>query len=296
MLLVVRLTALCFSQRLSLSQRKLISGRAEVGVIGSQSAVSGGRVGPGQTISMSKAMAAWTVASPLDAALHWRGAMAHTAPAAAPCGCAGLLCAPLAKLDAWARTFYDPILIKDDLAALTVPVPAHTEATVDVDLALTPLAQFDQGGVFVWVADGCFVKAGLEFADGTPRLSVVVTNNGWSDWSTQDWPRWAGGVATVRVRLHKLHTPQGACILVEADIAPDSAPPCASAEAAAARPARWSFVRIAPIHVPAASRDAPWQVGAFAASPVAAGGSAVLRHLRVGPRDGSLVHSSDWHE
>jgi hypothetical protein len=42
-----------------------------------------------------------------------------------------------------------------------------------------------QVGLFVDISDDCFVKAGLEFADGKLRLSVVVTNGGFSDWSTQ---------------------------------------------------------------------------------------------------------------
>lgn len=42
-------------------------------------------------------------------------------------------------------------------------------------------------------------QAGIEYCDGSARLSVVVTNV-FSDWSTQPWPSTAA-----RLRLHKIN-------------------------------------------------------------------------------------------
>lgn len=231
---------------------------------------------------------AWEAADTAAPALQWRGAepmLALEAVRVPGCGCAALRCQPPPRRDGWCRTFYMPELIVNDAAALVTAVPADVEATATVDVALVARHTFDQGGIFIHVDDGCFVKAGLEVVDGVPRLSVVVTNHGWSDWSTQPWPHGP----RARVRVHKLHRPLGACILVEADTAgAANFARCPSAEGAAA--AQWSFVRIAPLHAPA---GAPWYMGAYAASPIAAGLEAKLQHLTVARRTASLSHDSN---
>ena len=66
---------------------------------------------------------------------------------------------------------------------------------MEVTFELTPVRQFDQGGLFVRFDKEHWIKAGIEVVDGTPRLSCVVTN-GHSDWSTQPRPQPA---ATIRV-------------------------------------------------------------------------------------------------
>ena len=233
---------------------------------------------------------AWEAADIAAPALRWRGAepmVALEAARAPGCGCAALRCRPPPRRDGWCRTFYTPELSVNDAAALVTAVPAGVEATAAVDVALDARHTFDQAGVYVDVDAGCFVKAGLEVVDGAPRLSVVVTNHGWSDWSTQPWPHGP----RARVRVHKLHRPQGACVLVEADTAGAASwarcPAADGADAAAA--AQWSFVRIAPLHAPA---GAPWHMGAYAASPVAAGLEATLQHLSVARRTAALSHDA----
>jgi regulation of enolase protein 1 (concanavalin A-like superfamily) len=78
--------------------------------------------------------------------------------------------------------------------------------------------QFDQGGLMLRVDDNHWIKTGIEVVDGNARASVVVTNRGWSDWSTQPWTKPAMAIRLIRIGesvvvemkddviLHPLHT------------------------------------------------------------------------------------------
>ena len=49
--------------------------------------------------------------------------------------------------------------------------------------------QYDQAGLMVRVSEDCWIKASVEFEPDEPnKLGAVVTNHGYSDWSTQDVP------------------------------------------------------------------------------------------------------------
>lgn len=49
--------------------------------------------------------------------------------------------------------------------------------------------QYDQAGLMVHVSEDCWVKASVEYEPDEPnKLGAVVTNHGYSDWSTQDVP------------------------------------------------------------------------------------------------------------
>ena len=72
----------------------------------------------------------------------------------------------------------------------------------------------------IYVDENNWVKAGIEYTDGMPRLSCVVTNSGYSDWSTQKWPHFSATdrSTSVRIRVSKLlpgHE-QGPCLMMEA--------------------------------------------------------------------------------
>lgn len=69
-------------------------------------------------------------------------------------------------------------------------------ARVEGDFILTtrvryrPLHQYDQAGLMVRISPTCWLKASVEYEpEGPARLGAVVTNNGYSDWSTQPFPR-----------------------------------------------------------------------------------------------------------
>ncbi|PJJ65607.1 DUF1349 domain-containing protein [Compostimonas suwonensis] len=95
--------------------------------------------------------------------------------------------------DAWRHTSYG--FVHDSEHTLVRELP--DAAAVEVAFTVGFEAQFDQAGVFLRVDDENWIKAGVEFADGSPQLGAVVTR-GSSDWSVAPVPEWAGRVVTVR--------------------------------------------------------------------------------------------------
>lgn len=96
--------------------------------------------------------------------------------------------------DAWRITSYG--FVHDSEHALLAPFPPGSAVEVEFTAAFTHL--FDQAGVFVRASPERWVKAGVEFADGSPQLGAVVTD-GRSDWSLAPVPGWAGSRVLLRV-------------------------------------------------------------------------------------------------
>ncbi|SDQ56682.1 hypothetical protein SAMN02800687_1904 [Curtobacterium sp. UNCCL20] len=95
--------------------------------------------------------------------------------------------------DAWRTTSYG--FVHDSEHALLQPVEGPF--SVEVSFVLDYREQFDQAGVFLRVDDRTWIKAGVEFSDGSPQLGAVVTH-GFSDWSVSPVPEWVGRTVTVR--------------------------------------------------------------------------------------------------
>lgn len=95
--------------------------------------------------------------------------------------------------DAWRTTSYG--FVHDSEHALLRPTDGPF--SVEVSFVLDYTEQFDQAGVFLRVDERNWVKAGVEFSDGSPQLGAVVTRDV-SDWSVAPMPEWAGRVVTVR--------------------------------------------------------------------------------------------------
>jgi regulation of enolase protein 1 (concanavalin A-like superfamily) len=73
--------------------------------------------------------------------------------------------------------------------------------TLSTRLRFYPANQYDQAGLMVRVSPHCWLKTSVEFeAEGPSKLGVVVTNRGYSDWSTQNYP---AGVAELALRVHR---------------------------------------------------------------------------------------------
>ena len=95
--------------------------------------------------------------------------------------------------DAWRLTSYG--FVHDSEHALLAPFAEGSAVEVEFTAAFS--AQFDQAGVFIRVSPEHWVKAGVEYADGTAQVGAVVTD-GRSDWSLAPVPDWLGRRVLVR--------------------------------------------------------------------------------------------------
>jgi regulation of enolase protein 1 (concanavalin A-like superfamily) len=123
-----------------------------------------------------------------------------------------------------------------------------------------PVHQYDQAGLMVRLSPACWLKTSVEYEPDEPsRLGVVVTNRGFSDWSTQEFPA-ERDETWLRIRR------EAADYIVEAS----------------ADGARWQQLRMAHLH-----DDRPGlriACGLYACSPKAAGFVAEFSVLRLEPR------------
>jgi regulation of enolase protein 1 (concanavalin A-like superfamily) len=112
-----------------------------------------------------------------------------------------------AKKDFWRKTYYDPVLVKDDGPFLYSKLSIDTQYTVEVSFVLTAARQFDQAGLVLRAGPEHWIKTGIEVVDGKPRASCVVCNI-YSDWSTQPWSDYTTAADTglvivpARIRIH----------------------------------------------------------------------------------------------
>lgn len=176
--------------------------------------------------------------------------------------------------DFWSKTFYTPLLVKSDAGGYLcrVPAPQAEEVTVKVDFSYSPVTQFDQAGILVYINDTHWMKCGIEYCDGSARLSVVICNE-FSDWSTQPWP-----ALGARLKVHTVA--QSSSIVIEAA-------PLGSED--------YQFVRIGHLDsvLGADGAPLPWRTGPFAACPGPQRGcTTAFTSFSLGPRETS-VHSAD---
>jgi regulation of enolase protein 1 (concanavalin A-like superfamily) len=103
---------------------------------------------------------------------------------------------PDAPTDFWQRTHYG--LRADNGHFLYREMDG--DFVLSARVSFYPVHQYDQAGIMVRISADCWLKSSVEFEPSGPsRLGAVVTNHGYSDWSTQDFPPGAGQV-WLRVR------------------------------------------------------------------------------------------------
>ena len=91
---------------------------------------------------------------------------------------------PDAPTDFWQRTHYGFRVDNGHFLGLEVAGDFALTARV----RFRPAHQYDQAGVMVRLSPDCWLKSSVEFEPhGPSRLGAVVTNFGYSDWSTQDF-------------------------------------------------------------------------------------------------------------
>lgn len=88
---------------------------------------------------------------------------------------------PSAGTDFWQRTHYG--FQADNGHALLAEVTGDLVMTTHA--RFTPAHQYDQAGLMVRLSPDCWLKTSVEHEPGRAgRLGAVVTNQGYSDWST----------------------------------------------------------------------------------------------------------------
>lgn len=98
----------------------------------------------------------------------------------------GLHIATTAATDFWQRTHYG--FRADNGHFLFTPWTG--DFTMTAHVRFQPANQYDQAGLMVRFSEDEWLKTSVEFEpEGPARLGAVVTRSGYSDWSTQDFPR-----------------------------------------------------------------------------------------------------------
>ena len=179
----------------------------------------------------------FTGAAP-DSRLSW-----HYPPPSWRAGPDGLRLSTAAATDFWQGTHYG--FRVDNGHALLAEVEG--DFVMETRVGITPLHQYDQAGLMVRLDPTCWLKTSVEHEPGEPsRLGAVITNHGWSDWSTQDLDPTLARDMAFRI------TRRGADYLVEAAPAGGS----------------WSQIRLGRLQ---ADQGGPVRAGIYACSPKEAG-------------------------
>ncbi len=165
-----------------------------------------------------------------------------------------LLVESSAGTDFWQRTHYG--FRADNGHFLYAEVVGDGEVAATV-LAM-PAHQYDQAGLMVRASEDCWLKTSVEYEpDGPSQLGVVVTNNGFSDWSLQAYPDTGTPAYCLRVRW------EGDDFFVE-QRADENGP--------------WRLLRVAHLF---RTPGLPWSCGIYACSPKGSGFNVEFSGLRI---------------
>ncbi|MGC9347568.1 MAG: DUF1349 domain-containing protein [Anaerolineae bacterium] len=108
-----------------------------------------------------------------------------------------LVIEPGAKTDYWQKTHYG--FSADNGHFLYTPV--DRDFVMSTKIRFYPRNQYDQAGLMVRIDAERWIKTSVEYEpDGPSQLGAVVTAHGYSDWSTQAYPRDAN---EIRLRIQR---------------------------------------------------------------------------------------------
>jgi regulation of enolase protein 1 (concanavalin A-like superfamily) len=183
----------------------------------------------------------------LDERLAW-----HCPPAKWSLAHSRLIVFPDAKTDYWQKTHYGFEADNGHFLRLKW----EGDFILSTRVHFTPAHQYDQAGLLVRCSPQCWLKTSVEYEpEGSNRLGAVVTNHGYSDWSTQDY---SSSVRELALRIRR----ERDTFIVE--FSEDSG--------------RWTQIRMAHLFLP---DGAPVECGLYACSPAAAGFRAEFEFLRI---------------
>lgn len=161
------------------------------------------------------------------------------------------------ETDFWRKTHYG--FIRDNGHFFYQRVTGDFTVSVTLSGAFEEL--YDQLGLMLRRDEGTWIKAGLEFLEGTPRLSAVFTRE-FSDWSL-------AGEADPRHPIGLRMTRQGGAVRVECQ-----------------RPGeKWTLMRVGYF-----TEDPACLVGLMCCSPQRQGFRATFSDFHIGPVTGDKLH------
>jgi regulation of enolase protein 1 (concanavalin A-like superfamily) len=162
---------------------------------------------------------------------------------------------PAPGSDLWRRTHYG--FEVDSGHCLLAPTPAGSDWVLSTRVRFQPIHQYDQAGLMVRLSERCWLKTSVEYEPaGFGRLGAVVTNAGYSDWSTQDVP---GDIRAVSLRITRARGDY----TVEASL----------------EGTRWMQLRIA--HLMEDANDAAVHTGIYACAPKGEGYHASFEQIEI---------------
>jgi regulation of enolase protein 1 (concanavalin A-like superfamily) len=95
-----------------------------------------------------------------------------------------LVVKPRANSDFWQRTHYG---FQSDTGSFLY-VSLEEDFCMSTRVHLQSKHQYDQAGLMVRISADCWIKTSVEYETEKPSvLGAVVTNSGYSDWSTQEF-------------------------------------------------------------------------------------------------------------
>ncbi|HEX8525036.1 MAG TPA: DUF1349 domain-containing protein [Tepidisphaeraceae bacterium] len=166
----------------------------------------------------------------------------------------GLTVETAANTDFWQRTHYG--FQADNGHCLLATIPPSADFLMSTHVRFHPVHQYDQAGLIVRLSADCWLKTSVEYEpEGPSRLGAVVTNAGYSDWSTQDMPP---DLRDISLRIQRVR----ADYTVEANIA-----------------GTWSQLRVA--HLMEDLPSATLMAGLYACSPKQVGYRVTFAALQV---------------